>query len=455
MATQTTTPPTKSIPYMPGLPLLGNLTAFNKDRLGFLQNVFQTCGEVGGFHFGPYSLVMFSASDHVQSILVEHAEDFKKGERLRRAFLPVTGNGLFTSEGGLHRRQRKLMAPVFAPRQIVGYAATMTSYGERLQAQWQDGTIIDLGREMTHVTMSIVGKVLFDTDFLKETDELGSAMQTALAHVNDAASMPFPLPLSLPLPRNIRTRQALATLRQRIQQMIDERRSSALEKEDCLSLLLRARDEDGRMSDQQVFDESLTLFGAGHETTATTLTWAWYLLITHPDAYEKVQREVDSVLQGRSPTYTDLTQLPYTLKVFKETLRLYPPAFATSRTALSNVEIGGYPVRKQETVLISPYVIHRRADYFPDPEKFDPERFSPENEKHLPRYAFLPFGAGPRICIGNHFATMEGHLLLATLAQRVTFDLVSGQNIVAASKVTIRPKDGVKVVVRRRGVRSE
>jgi cytochrome P450 len=302
--------------------------------------------------------------------------------------------------------------------------------------------------------MSIIGKVLFEKDVFSETDELGAAMQTALEHVNAAASVPFPLPLSLPLPRHIRTRQALATLRQSIQYMIDERRSRAPEKDDFLSLLLKARDEEGGMSDQQVFDEALTLFGAGHETTATALTWAWYLLMTHPEVYKHVQQEVDSVLQDRSPHYDDLVHLPYTLKVFKETLRLYPPAFATSRTALCDVEVGRYTMQKGETVLISPYVIHRRPDYFPNPEQFDPERFAPENEKQLPRYAFLPFGAGPRICIGNHFATMEGHLLLATLAQRITFDLVPGQDIVAASKVTIRPKDGVNVVVQRRGVRS-
>ncbi len=235
--------------------------------------------------------------------------------------------------------------------------------------------------------------------------------------------------------------------------MINERRASANDKSDFLSILLQTREEDGsRMSDEQISDESLTLFGAGHETTATALIWAWYLLASHPDAYRKMQQEIDSVLQGRTPTYTDLADLPYTLQVFKETLRLYPPAYAFTRTALHEVEINDYLIPAMGLVMVSPYVIHRKSDYFPDPEKFDPERFTPEKEKRLPRYAYIPFGAGPRICIGNHFAMMEGHLLLATLAQRVTFELVPGQHIVPDpnKSITIRPRYGVKMVVRRR-----
>jgi cytochrome P450 len=233
--------------------------------------------------------------------------------------------------------------------------------------------------------------------------------------------------------------------------MIDKRRASGEQKDDLLSILLRAREEDGTsMSDDQVRAEALTLFGAGHETTAVALSWIWYMLATHPAVYQKVQQEVDSVLQGRSPTYTDLAKLPYSLQVLKETLRLYPPAYAMSRVALHDVEIDGYQVRKWQTVLMSPYAIHRRPDYFPHPEQFDPDRFTPENEKSLPRYAYMPFGAGPRICIGNYFAMMEGHLLLATLAQRVNFELVAGQQVIPAPKVTIRPKYGIKMVVRRR-----
>ena len=207
------------------------------------------------------------------------------------------------------------------------------------------------------------------------------------------------------------------------------------------------------MSYQQAIDEALTLFGAGHETTATALAWVWYLLALHPAVYKKVQEEVDTVLQGRTPTYADLTRLPYCLQVFKETMRLYPPAYIISRAPLRDVSIDGYSVHKgRDIILVSPYTIHRRPDYFPTPEEFDPERFTPENEKKLARYAYLPFGAGPRVCIGNHFAMMEGHLLLATLAQHVEFELVPDQLIEPdpLKTVTIRPRNGVNMVVHRR-----
>jgi cytochrome P450 len=226
-----------------------------------------------------------------------------------------------------------------------------------------------------------------------------------------------------------------------------------MERNDFLSILLQARDEDGNpMSDDQLMAECLTLFGAGHETTATALGWAWYLLCQHPEIYQKVQQEVDTVLQGRTPTYEDLARLPYCLQVFKETLRLYPPAYATSRRALHDVEIDGYHLAKNQIALIAPYTLHRRPEYFPEPEKFDPERFTPEREKQLPRYAFVPFGAGPRICIGLYFSMMEGHLLLATLAQRVKFSLLPGQNITPdpLHHLTLRPASGVNVSVTRR-----
>lgn len=235
--------------------------------------------------------------------------------------------------------------------------------------------------------------------------------------------------------------------------MIDERRADPGERSDFLSILLQARGEDGSaMSDRQISDECVTLFGAGHETTATALAWAWHLLCRHPDIYQRVQYEVDTVLKGRTPVYADLPKLPYCLQVFKETLRLYPPAYVVSRQALKDVTIDGYLVRKTQAVAIVPYALHRRPDYFPDPETFDPDRFTPEHEKLLPRYAYVPFGAGPRICIGNYFATMEGHLLLATLAQRVTFELVSQGSVEPDPyhTLTMRPMGGLPVIVKRR-----
>jgi cytochrome P450 len=431
---------------------IGNLPEYRKDRLSLLRRMASE-GDVCGLHFGPFPGILFNKPEHVHSILVEHAYDFDKGLAIHNTFRPVIGDGIFSSEGGFHRRQRKLMSPPFQPRHIASYASIMGHYGEQIQQTWPDDAVIDINRQMTNLTMSIIGKALFDADVFTETDELGAAMTVTTEYVARALSVLFPPPYNWPLPRNRRTHKAVQVLRNRIQRLIDERRNNSIERNDFLSILLQARDEDGKpMSDGQLMAECLTLFGAGHETTATALSWTWYLLCQHPEVYQRVQREVDSVLQGRTPTYDDLSRLPYCLQVFKESMRLYPPAYLLSRRALCEVEIDGYHIPKDRVVLYSPYTLHRREENFPQPGKFDPERFRPEKEKQLPRYAYVPFGAGPRNCIGMYFAMMEGHLLLATLAQRVRFSLVPGQTVVPdpVHHLALRPAGEVKVLVKRR-----
>jgi len=453
MSTQVRAPQQqKTVHFVSRRLLDGNLSEFSRDRLGLLQRMANE-GDVMGMHFGPYPCILFNRPEHVHSILVEHAYDFDKGIAIHHVFRPAIGDGIFSSEGDFHRHQRKLMAPSFQPRYIAGYAESMGHYGEQIQQTWADGEVIDINQQMTRLTMSIIGKALFDADVFTETDELGAAMAVTVEYVSHALSVLLPTPYSWPTRRNRRMHRATAVLRNRVQGFIDERRNNPSERSDFLSLLLQARDEDGQpMSDEQVMAECLTLFGAGHETTATALAWTWYLLCQYPDIYQKVQQEVDSVLQGRTPTYADLARLPYCLRVFKEAMRIFPPAYAMSRRALRAVEIDGYRVPKNCVVLMAPYTLHRRTEYFPDPEKFDPERFTPEREKQLPRYAYLPFGAGPRICIGMYFSMMEGQLLLATLAQRVSFNLVPGQNIVPdpVHHLAMRPAGEVNVVVKRR-----
>jgi len=425
---------------------------FSKDRLGLLKRLARE-GDVYGMHFGPFPIILFNKPEHVHSILVEHAYDFDKGVAIHNTFRPAIGDGIFSSEGDFHRHQRKLMSPPFQPRHIASYADIMGYYGEQIQQTWPDGSVIDVNQQMTNLTMSIIGKALFDADVFTETDELGAAMTVTTEYVSHTLSTLLPPPYNWPTPRNQRTHKAAQVLRTRIQRFIDERRNSPVERNDFLSILLQARDEDGEpMSNEQVMAECLTLFGAGHETTATALSWTWYLLCQHPERYQKVQQEVDSVLQGRTPTYADLARLPYCLQVFKEALRLYPPAYAFSRRALRDVEIDGYQVPKGSVVLLAPYTLHRREEYFPEPEQFDPERFTPEREKQLPRYAFMPFGAGPRICIGLYFAMMEGHLLLATIAQRASFSLVPGQTIEPdpVHHLALRPAGVVHVTVKKR-----
>jgi cytochrome P450 len=304
---------------------------------------------------------------------------------------------------------------------------------------------------MIAVTMSIIGKVLFDNDVFDKTDELAAALAVVNEDVVHKSTSLFQVPPGWPTPRHLRVRKAIQVVQNYVQHLIDERRADATERNDFLSILLHATDEDGKaMSDEQLMDECVTLFGAGHETTAAALSWAWYLLCQHPKVYQQVQHEVESVLAGRAPTYDDLAHLPYCLQIFKETLRLYPPA-PVVREALHDIEIDGYLVPKGYTIYILPYTIHRKAEYFPDPETFDPERFTPAREKQLPRHAYLPFGAGPRICIGNHFALMEGQLLLATLAQRVTFTLLPGQTIKPdpLHNLTLSPGGKLQVIVKR------
>jgi cytochrome P450 len=449
MVAQSESTPTKTIPYIHELPFIGSFPAFMKDRLGFLLHLAQT-GDVYGFHLGTIPIILFNKPQHVNSILVEHAEDFSKGRLMHKAF---SGNGLFVSEGAFHHRQRKLIAPPFQPRHIATYADTMTHYAEQLQKEWGDGAVIDLNQQMISLTMSIIGKTLFDADVFTETDELGAAMATIYEHVVHIASSLYTPPLSWPTPRNRRMRRAVQLIEDRVQRMIDERRRNPDQRNDFLSILLQARDEDGNaMDDRQVMDECTTLFSAGHETTASTLSWAWYFLCQHPDIYQQVQHEADSVLEGRTPMYSDLAHLPLCLQVFKETMRLYPPAAGIVREALHDITIDGYLLPKGTTVMLSPYTIHRNSAYFPDPEKFVPQRFTPEQEKQLPRYAYIPFGAGPRICIGNYFALMEGQLLLATLAQRVTFTLVPGQTIQPdpIHNLALRPGGKVAVIVKKR-----
>ena len=451
-ALKTDTDNPKKFHYIQGLPFLGNLLEFNSDRLGTLQRVAQA-GDVYGLRFGPFPVILFNKPEHVHALMVEHAYDFDKGVAIHNTFRPTIGDGIFSSEGEFHRRQRKLISPPFQPRHIASYAETMGHYSEQIQRTWSDGSVIDVNQQMTNLTMSIIGKTLFDADVFTETDELGAAMTTLFGYITHRLSLLVAPPYSWPTPSNSRAHRAAALLRNRISHFIEVRRNHPIDRNDFLSILLQAKDEDGNpMSDEQVMAECLTLFGAGHETTATALAWTWYLLCQHPEIYEKVQQEVDNTLQGRTPSYADLAHLPYCLQVFKEAMRLYPPAYVFSRLALRNMEVDGYMIPKGFTVMFAPYTLHRRTDYFPDPERFDPERFTPEREKQLPRYAYLPFGAGPRVCIGMYFAMMEGHLLLATLAQRVSFSLLPDQAIKPdpIHHLTLRPAGAVNVAVRKR-----
>jgi cytochrome P450 len=463
----------KDIPQLSGATLAGHAGAFRTDRLGLFLNVQRECGGIGRLRFFNLPVVVVSSPDALHEILVEKSRSFAKSAGIRLAVYPLAGNGLFTSDGELWRRQRKLMSPLFQPARILDYAPGMNECILRVVSSFREGEEIDVGREMTRITMSVVGKALFDSDTFDETDDLGAAITTILEWVaSNAGGFSFLLkmqavialenlegrlpealdrsrgallqrmqmPMRMPTEHSRKLYQAFHLIHDKVQRMIDERRSVGLSRPDLLTKLLTARDEDDGqgMSDQQVRDEVLTLFFAGHETTAVGATWALYLLSQHPEVYERHKAEVDS-LGGRIPGVEDLPKLGYTLRIFKEALRLYPPAAMFDRVAKEDVEIGGYLVPKGTTIFISPYAIQRNAALWPDPERFDPDRFLPEAEEARPRLAYLPFGGGPRICIGLHFALLEGQLLLALLAQRIRIEPQPGLVLKPSNLATFRP----------------
>src|SRR5438067_3280752 len=383
-----------TIPTLPGLPFIGSLLEFRFDRLGLLMRISRKHWDIGLFHLGERTVVMVNTSELAHAVLVEHAADFEKTPYMRIYGRPLVGNGLLTSENEFHKRQRKLVAPPFQHRRIASYGDIMVSYSEQIQQEWPDGETIDIAREMMRLTLWIVGKTLFDADVLGEAEELGKALKVAMRRFNSEMSAVVHIPYTWPTPGNWRVRKAIARLDAIVYQMIEERRRSKEDRGDLLSMLLSARDEDDGsfMSDRQVRDEAMTILLAGHETTAVALTWTWYLLAQHPHVYTRMRDEVDRVLGGRPPTFADLAGLPYTLQVFKESMRLYPPAYGFARQAVRPVTIGNYHLAAGTLIAISPYAMHRRPDYFPEPERFDPERFTPEAEQRLPRHAYIPFG---------------------------------------------------------------
>ena len=442
-----------AMPVVRGLPVVGNLFDFREDRAELALRVAREFGDVAQLRLGLMPVVMVSSAELAHEVLVEKQDAFTKAPGLSFFGRPLLGRGLLTSETDLHKKQRKMMAPMFMPKRIASYAGVMSERAEKFAGKWKDGEQIDLSQEMMGLTLEIVGKTLFDAEVGAEAGEINDALTAAMEHIITAINSFVPIPPSWPTPSNFRNRKAIARLDQTIYRMIDERRRTKEDKGDLLSMLLLAREEEDPtkgMDDQQVRDEAMTLFLAGHETTANALSWGFYLLAQHPHVYHRLLREVDAALSGRAPTLADLPQLPYAMAVFKESMRLYPPAYIVGRMVDRAVEIGGHRVRKNTIVTVNVIGMHRRAKYFADPEAFEPERFLGEREKTIERYAYLPFGAGPRVCIGNHFALMEGQLLIAALAQRVRFELAPGARVTPEPLITLRPRGGIPMRVRRR-----
>jgi cytochrome P450 len=391
--------------------------------------------------------------DDVHDVLVKRASKFYKPRQTKTIFNRFLGNGLIVSDGDFWKRQRKLAQPAFHTRRIEAYAQTMVEYTHKLMDGWHDGEARDADQEMMKLTMSIVAKTLFDADVSGDADEIGAAMTVIQEIVNKQFnSLLPPLPEWIPTQENRREHKAVEALDRVIGRIINERRASGEDKGDLLSMLLLAEDENGeRMTDSQVRDEAMTLFLAGHETTSNALTWTWYLLSQHPEVEAKLHDELAIVLGGRAPTLADLGQLKYTEMIIKESLRLYPPAWGFSREPLEDVEVGGYTLEKGKPVFVIPYIQHRDPRWFDTPERFLPERWGEGLEERLPKNAYIPFGGGPRICIGNSFALMEARLLLATIAQQYRLTLKPGYTVTPEPLITMRVKGGLPVTLHARG----
>jgi len=472
------------IPVLSGETLSGHSAEFRRTRGAIFRRVAEELGDIGRIRFFGAPIVIVCSPELVHETLVEKQRSFEKSFATRIMFYPFAGRGLFTAEGEHWRRQRKLMSPLFHPAAIRGYATTMNEVIARCLSTWKDGEVIDAGREMTRITMAVAGKILFDTDTLDESDELSDSVRAMFEYISDGSgslslvvramlsgalrdlgALPDPLgrgrdqviealhrPLPLPTEKRRRLFRAIERLDDKIARMIRERRESASARDDLMSRLLAARDEDDGsfMTDKQVRDEAVTLFVAGHETTATSTTWSLYLLSRHPEAYRAWKEEVSRV-ENRPPTAEDAAHLPYTRGVFREALRLYPPAFALDRVTTEDVTIGGYRLPKNTFMMIPVEALHHRASVFPDPERFDPTRFAPEQEAKRSRGAYIPFGAGPRVCIGMTFAELEAELLLAQIAQRFDFEAEDQRPIGADFHTALRPERPVRLRVRRVG----
>ena len=418
-----------------------------RSPLTFFEHLIATYGPIVHFTSNGERVYVVTEPRHVRDILVTNQKKFKKGRGLERSKV-LLGEGLLTSEGEAHLRQRRLIQPAFHKERIGSYGVTMTDYARRTMDRWSEGTPIDVAEAMMRLTLGIVGKTLFDADVESQARDVGRAM-TDVMESFWLRMLPFASTLErLPIPALRRARQARATLDRIIYRLIAERREQPGDRGDLLSMLLMAQDEEdnGRgMTDEQVRDESMTLFLAGHETTANALAWTWYLLSQSPDVETRVHEEVDRVLAGRTPTMADLPALAFVEQVVTESMRLYPPAWLVGRRALENYRLDDYDVPAGAIVLLSPYLTQRDPAHFVRPDEFDPDRWTPGFKAALAPFAYFPFGGGTRRCVGESFAWMELVLVLSTIAQRWRLRLVPGHPVVPQPVVTLRLKHGLKM----------
>lgn len=441
--------PARRPPGPPGTPVMGVMREFNSDQLGFIERAQREYGDIVWMRFLYVPALFLYHPDQIEYVLATNPKNFKKSMSLRSNFFQtLVGNGLLTSEGEEWKRQRRLSSPAFHRHRISAYADTMVDYTKRLYSSWQTGQELDMHREMMRLTLEIVVRCLFRADVSNDVDHIGQTLKELVKPFASQATLKWIVNNRLPTPEHLRFHRLARRIDDVVFRIIAERRASGKDEGDLLSMLLAMRDEDGsQMTDQQLRDEVMTLFLAGHETTALTLAWSWYLLGTNPEAEKRFHEELDQVLGVRSPEMSDLQQLKFTEQIVKESMRLYPPAYGLGREAINDCEIGGYPVPSGTQVFMFQWVTQRDDRFFDQAEKFKPSRWTKEFEEQLPKYAYFPFGGGPRACVGASFAMMEMMLVLATIGQRFRLQVVPEHPVEIYPAMSLRPRDGVRVVV--------
>ncbi|WP_276247166.1 MULTISPECIES: cytochrome P450 [unclassified Haladaptatus] len=434
-----------------GVPLLGNTLQFGRDAFSFLRECAARYGDVVNFTVLGRQFYQLNHPAHIEHVLIHNQKNYQKGSFLTAQFDDFIGEGLLLSDGALWRQQRQLVQPAFHPTRIARFADTMTAFTTRLLDTWQGDVPQDLQPQMSQLTLEIVAHALFDVDIREDERAITEAVNVVLAHLVRRTSSPLTPPMWVPTPSNRRYRRALDTLDGILTELIVERRTAGAAGDDVISMLLRAEADSGTpQTDEQLKDELLTLLFAGHETTAVALTFAVHSIATHPEVTAKFEAELDTVLGGRTPTFADVCSLTYTENIVKEALRLYPPVFGIIREAIEPDEIGGYRIPAGAVVAMNQLVVHRDPRYFESPDEFDPDRWTEAFAARLPRFAYFPFGGGPRKCIGERFAMLEAVLVLATMYQRFRFDLISERDLNLKPSITTRPKSPIVVVPRRR-----
>ena len=425
---------------------------FARDWMGYSERYARQYGDVVFFRFVNIPVCLVTHPDGIEYVLVKHPSNFLKS-RDYRAFRPILGNGLLISEGEFWQAQRKLIQPAFRHENILAYAGIMLDSAAAMLAGWRDAQTRDVHADMMALTLEVVAKCLFGSDVSGIAAEVGKALAPMMELFIHQAKIAFLLPESAPIPQTPRYFRSSKRMDKIVRGIIRERRASPRAANDLLQTLLEAQDERGsRMTDEQLRDEIMTLFIAGHDTTANALSWTWYLLAQHPAVEQQLAAEPRSVLQSRPPGVADLPRLPYTEMVLKESMRLYPPAWGFGRRPIHDFELNGYRIPAGTNIFISQWITQRDPRWFPDPERFDPERWrvDPVRTGRIPRFAYFPFGGGPRVCVGAGFAMMEATLLLAAIAQRYRFSLVPGHPVEALPSATLRPKHGLKMVLHQR-----